>query len=175
MWTKCSISQLPDIHTHLFWSVFQSSHQNIHPTSPMHATYLTIKNKWSFKGVNMVSELRTVQNTTRFRELFLHSTEKPCSRLKISILSVTCGGRCHEFSAHTTRGALTQPSPTPPQWILFTLGLNTFYSCQRQVICSWKYAWLFLKLQPQSPNTDRQRVALYHHMHGRQEDCKSQL
>jgi len=130
----------------------------------------------SFKGVNMMGELRTVQNTTRFRKLFLHSTDKPCSKL----LTENQHSLCYKwsslpqrriFSKHYWRGshiAITDPQElTLPQWILFTLGLNTLYRCQSQVTCSWKYAWLFLKLRPQSPRRYCQRVAVYHHMHDR--------
>jgi hypothetical protein len=146
----------------------------------MHAAYPTFKNKQSFKGVNMVCELRTMQNTTRFRELFLHSTDKPCSKLLTEnqhSLCYTWGSlpQWRIFSEHCCKGshiATTNPQELTLPQILFTLGSNTLYSCQKQVICSWKYAWLFLELQPQSPKTNSQRVALYHHTHDRQEDCK---
>jgi len=88
-----------------------------------------------------------------------------------SALSATHGDRYHkeEFSVNNG-GVLTKQSPTLKNWnfpILFMSGLNTIYSCQIQVTCSWKCAWW-----PQSPRTNGQRVALYHHMHERQEDCK---
>jgi hypothetical protein len=127
----------------------------------MLATYPTIKNTLSFKGVNMVGESRTVQYTTRFRELFLHSTDKPCSthwKSAFSLLHMVFAATMKNFQQTLLEGlshSHHRPSRTDPQLILFMLGLNTLYSCQSQVTCSWKYEWLFLKLRPQSRRTDK--------------------
>jgi len=95
-----------------------------------------------------------MQNTTRFRELFLHSTDKLCSKLLTEnqhSLCYTWGSlpQWRIFSQHYCRGshiAITNPQVLTLPHILFMLGSNTLYSCQKQVICSRKYAWLFLEM-----------------------------